>query len=122
MKVVAFDAKRFQHIRRGWNENETKEEKTSVFLSQIGAGVTIPEPDEFARIYVEASQDLKQRFDLYYATPFFSTCLKDHLSPAEAADFVCQLVLVGIINRLDPKLAATHSLDFRSYARPLCRV
>lgn len=93
MKVVAFDAKRFQRIKRGWNEDETKEEKTRVFLSQLGAGVTIPEPDEFARIYVEASQDLKQRFDLDYATPFFSsTYLKDHLNPIEAADFARQLV------------------------------
>lgn len=93
MKVVAFDAKRFQRIRRGWNEDETKEEKTRVFLSQLGAGVTIPEPDEFARVYVEVSQDLKQRFDLDYTTPFFSsTYLKDHLNPAEAADFVRQLV------------------------------
>ena len=93
MKVVAFDAKRFQRIRRGWNEDETKEEKTRVFLSQLGAGVTIPEPDEFARIYVEASQDLKQEFDLDYTTPFFSsTYLKDHLNPTEASDFVRQMV------------------------------
>ena len=93
MKVVAFDAKRFQRIRRDWNEDETKEEKTRVFLSQLGAGVTIPEPDEFARIYVEVSQDLKQRFDLDYAAPFFSsTYLKDHLNPIEAAEFASQLV------------------------------
>ena len=52
MKVVAFDAKRFQRIKRSWNEDETEERKTRVFLSQLGAGVTIPEPDVFARIYV----------------------------------------------------------------------
>ena len=93
MKVVAFDAKRFQRIKRSWNEDETEEKKTRVFLSQLGAGVTIQEPDVFARIYVEASQDLGQRFDLNYAAPFFSsTYLKDHLNPIEAANFARQLI------------------------------
>lgn len=61
--------------------------------SQLGIGVTIPEPEVFAERYVEASQNLQKEFDLDYATPFFSsTCLKDHLNIFEAADFANRLV------------------------------
>ena len=71
----------------------TEEDKTTVFVSQLGIGVTIPEPEVFAKCYIEASQDLKQRFDLDYTTPFFSsTCLKDHLGIFEASDFTNQLI------------------------------
>lgn len=111
MKVVAFDAKRFQRIRRNWNEEETKEEKKRVFLSQLGVGVTVPEPKEFVEIYVEASQSLRQKFDLDYAAPFFSsTVLKHHLDPAEAAAFACQLV-----SRVQDHIESVHC----SYIAPL---
>ena len=77
MKVVAFDAKKFQRIRNIRNADKAKEEKTTVFLSQLGIGVTIPEPETFAKSYAEASQDPRPEFDLDYTTPFFSsTCLK----------------------------------------------
>lgn len=93
MKVVAFDAKSFQRIRRRWSADEAREEKTRSFVSQLGIGVTIPEPEAFAERYVEASQDLQKEFDLDYTTPFFSsTCLKDHLDVFEAADFASRLV------------------------------
>ena len=93
MKIVAFDAKSFQRIKRRWSADGTDEEKTRTFVSQLGVGVTIPEPEEFAEIYVEASQDLREEFDLDYTTPFFSsTCLKDYLNIFEAADFANQLV------------------------------
>ena len=93
MKVAAFDAKSFQRIRRRWNPDEAREEKTRVFVSQLGVGVTIPEPEVFAERYIEASQDLQKEFDLDYTTPFFSsTCLKYHLNIFEAADFANRLV------------------------------
>lgn len=69
MKVVAFDAKSFQRIRRRWSADEAREEKTRAFVSQLGIGVTIPEPEVFAERYVEASQDLQKEFDLDYTTP-----------------------------------------------------
>ncbi len=93
LKIVAFDAKSFQRIKRRWGADGTDEEKTRTFVSQLGVGVTIPEPEKFAEIYVEASRDLREEFDLDYTTPFFSsTCLKDYLSIFEAADFANQLV------------------------------
>lgn len=93
MKVVAFDAKKFQRIRNIWNADKAKEEKTTVFLSQLGIGVTIPEPEAFVKRYVEVSQDLRREFDLDYATPFFSSaCLKDNLSFFGAANFARQLI------------------------------
>ena len=93
MKLVAFDAKKFQRIRR-WKDDEAREEKNTTFISQLGIGVTIPEPDLFTQHYVEASQNLRQEFNLDYAAPFFSsTTLKDSLSVFETADFAKQLVL-----------------------------
>lgn len=71
VKVVAFDAKKFQRIRNIWNADKAKEEKTTVFLSQLGIGVTIPEPETFAKSYVEASQDPRPEFDLDYTAPSF---------------------------------------------------
>lgn len=104
MKVVAFDAKKFQRIRNVWNADRAKEEKTTVFLSQLGIGVTIPEPEAFAKNYVEASQDLRREFDLDYTTPFFSsTCLKDNLSLFDAANFARQL-----ISRVQDRIESVH--------------
>ena len=45
MKIVAFDAKKFQRIKRYWDAGETQEKQTTVFVSQLGIGVTIPEPE-----------------------------------------------------------------------------
>lgn len=93
MKVAAFDAKSFQRIKREWGADGTTEEKTRTFVSQLGIGVTIPEPEMFAKEYVEASQDLQREFNLKYATPFFSsTCLRDHLYIFDALDFASRLV------------------------------
>ena len=69
-----------------------QEEKTKTFVSQLGVGVTIPEPEAFVKEYLKTSQDL-QEFDLDYTTSFFSsTCLKDYLDIFEAADFASRLV------------------------------
>lgn len=93
VKIVAFDAKSIQRTKREWSSDGTVEEKTRVFLSQLGIGVTVPEPGTFAKEYVEASQDLRTEFGLDYATPFFSsTCLRNHLDIFEAADFANRLV------------------------------
>ena len=93
MKIVAFDAKRFQRMHRHWDVDGTHESQTTVFVSQLGIGVTIPEPETFVQRYVEANQELKQKFGLDYATPFFSsTCLKDNLSIFDATNFASQLV------------------------------
>ena len=93
VRIAAFDAKSFQRIKREWSADGTTEEKTRAFTSQLGIGVTIPEPETFAKKYVEASQDLREEFGLRYATPFFSsTCLRDHLDIFEAADFASRLV------------------------------
>lgn len=74
---------------RGWRDTE----KTRTFVSQLGIGVTIPEPEAFAKEYVKISQDLRKKFGFKYATPFFSsTCLRDHLNIFEAIDFARQLV------------------------------
>ena len=93
MKIVAFDAKRFQRMHRHWDADGTQESQTTVFGSQLGIGVTIPEPETFVQRYVEANQELKQKFGLDYATPFFSsTCLKDNLGIFDATNFASQLV------------------------------
>ena len=104
MKVVAFDAKRFQRIKSNWNEEEAREEQNTVFVSQLGIGVTIPEPEMFAKHYVEVNQELRQKFDLDYDTPFFSsTCLKDNLDIFEATNFASQLV-----SRIQGYIEAVH--------------
>ena len=104
MKIVAFDAKRFQRIKKTWNADKTKEHKTTIFISQLGIGVTIPDPDAFVKYYVKASKDLKQTFGLDYTTPFFSsTCLKDQLGVSEAADFASQM-----ISRMQDHIEAVH--------------
>ena len=55
--------------------------------------MTIPEPEEFARRYIDVSQELKEEFDLDYATPFFSSAsLRDHLNTIEMSKFMKQLV------------------------------
>ncbi len=109
VKIVAFDAKSIQRTKREWSSDGTVEEKTRVFLSQLGIGVTVPEPGTFAKEYVEASQDLRTEFGLDYATPFFSsTCLRNHLDIFEAADFANRLVSRMHSDRnKDPIIAAT---------------
>ena len=93
MKIVAFDAKRFQRIKRHWDEGKMQESQTTIFVSQLGIGVTIPEPETFVPRYVDVNQELKQKFDLDYDTPFFSsTCLKTNLSIFDVADFASQLI------------------------------
>ncbi len=92
MTIAAFDAKSFQRIKRRWSADGI-EEKTRTFASQLGVGVAISDPEAFADRYIEASQDLREKFNLGYTTPFFSsTCLKDYLDVFEAADFAHQLV------------------------------
>lgn len=93
MKVAAFDAKLFQRVKKQWNPEEQKEETVRVFTSQLGIGVTVPKPEEFARHYINISQELKEKFDLDYSTPFFSSaCLRDHLNTIEMSRFMKQLV------------------------------
>lgn len=76
-------------MERGWNNGG----KTRTFVSQLGIGVTVPEPETFVKEYVKASQDLRKEFDLDYAAPFFSsTCLRDHLDIFESTDFANLLV------------------------------
>lgn len=94
MKVVAFDAKKFQRVKRTWNETDAREEKTTVFVSQLGIGVTVPEPEVFTENYVTVSQDLRRKFNIDYDTPFFSSaCLNDNLGLFDAVDFTKCLLL-----------------------------
>lgn len=93
MKIAAFDAKQFQRVKKQWNPEEQKEKTLPAFTTQLGIGVTIPEPEEFARRYIDVSQELKEEFDLDYATPFFSSAsLRDHLNTIEMSKFMKQLV------------------------------
>ena len=93
MKVVAFDAKPFSRIKKRRSLKSGEKETTVAFKSQLGIGVTIPKPEEFARRYIEVSQDLREQFSLDYSTPFFSSAsLRDHLNVLEKADFARQLV------------------------------
>ena len=104
MKIAAFDAKKFQRIRRKWDGDKGREEKNTTFISQLGIGVTIPEPEVFVRHYTEASQNLRQKFNLDYAAPFFSsTYLKDSLSVFQAADLTQQL-----ISAVEPHIESVH--------------
>ena len=93
MKVAAFDSKQFQRIKKQWNPEIHKEETTIVFSSQLGIGITVPDPKGFSKRYIEVSQELKEEFDLDYSTPFFSSaCLRDHLNTIEMSRFMKQLV------------------------------
>ena len=59
VKVAAFDAKQFQRVKKQWNSDTQKEETLTVFTSQLGIGVTVPEPEEFAKRYIgEYSQSI----------------------------------------------------------------
>ena len=70
----------FQRVKKQWNPEAQKEETLTVFTSHRGIGVTVPDPEEFAKQYIDVSQDLKKEFDLDYSAPFFSSaCLRDHL-------------------------------------------
>lgn len=93
MKVVAFDAKSFRRVKKRRNSEARAEETTVAFTSQLGIGVTIPKPVEFARRYISVSQELGKQFSVDYSTPFFSsTSLRDHLNVLEKADFAKQLI------------------------------
>lgn len=104
MTIVAFDSKKFWRFRKEWVEGETKEKMTMAFTSQLGMGVTLPEPERFAERYVDASRRLAEEFELDYSTPFFSsTCLKDHLSIFRTVAFAERLVsevhdLIGAVH------------------------
>lgn len=94
MKIAAFDAKQYQRVKKTWNPDTNREETATTFTSQLGVGVTVSEPEEFARLYIRTSQDLKEEFDLDYSTPFFSSaCLNDYLNVIEAGKFAKKLVL-----------------------------
>lgn len=60
MKIAAFDAKQFQRVKKQWNPEEQKEKTLPAFTTQLGIGVTIPEPEEFARRCIDVSQELKE--------------------------------------------------------------
>lgn len=93
VKVAAFDAKMFQRVKKQWNPEAQKEETLTVFTSQLGIGVTVPDPEEFTKRYIDVSQELREEFDLDYSTPFFSSaCLRDHLNTIEMSRFMKQLV------------------------------
>ena len=93
VKVVAFDSKQFQRIKKQWNPETQKEETAPAFASQLGIGVTVPDPKGFVKRYIDVSQELKEEFDLDYSTPFFSSaCLRDHLNTLEMSRFMKRLV------------------------------
>ena len=73
MKIAAFDSKKIWRFNREWSEDDAKEKMTLAFTSQLGIGVTIPEPEMFAERYVDISQRLAERFGLDYSVPFFSS-------------------------------------------------
>ena len=93
VKVVAFDAKQFQRVKKQWNSQEQKEKTLTVFTSQLGIGVTVPEPKKFIKRYIDVSQELKKEFDLDYSTPFFSSSsLRDYLNTIEMSKFMKRVV------------------------------
>ena len=93
MKIAAFDSKKFWRFKRKLLKDGTEEMEVS-FTSQLGIGVTIPDPEEFTRRYIAASQELAGEFGLDYSVPFLSsTYLKDHLSIFHASEFADRLVL-----------------------------
>ena len=91
MKVVAFDAKPFR--RSAARRNRDNDRKAPAFVSQLGIGATIPEPAEFAKRYIDVSQELMKKFDMNYSTPFFSSAsLKDYLNAVERMEFARKLI------------------------------
>ena len=92
MKVVAFDAKPFRRSSTRRNHDRSGKAPTA-FVSQLGIGVTIPEPAKFAERYIDASQELMEKYNMDYSTPFVSSAsLRDYLNVIEMKNFARDLV------------------------------
>lgn len=94
MTIAAFDAKQYTRMRSIPVQIGKKHTKKDVaFQTQLGAGVIISKPEEFAKQYVKANTELQDSFGLDYNLPFFSSSqLKKALGFEKAISFADQII------------------------------